>query len=207
MILSAHKLIYVHIPKTGGNSVQAALLLHSDDQKVVHPFQDGMQMFEIGGGITPYKHASLREYYALMGANMIPLHVVCTVRHPFDRLVSFYFSPHRWLSKIIGEGPQDPTFEEAKFIRLAKSLVPMHDFLNVEEVIHMGTTVLRFEDLDADFAELTNKWLSSVDIKLPHLNKTATSQGLVRDVCKSVALRQLVEPYLRKDLDAFDYEI
>ena len=207
MILSAHKLIYVHIPKTGGNSVQAALLPHSDDQKAVHPFQDGMQMFDIVGGITPYKHTPLREYYALMGANMIPLHVVCTVRHPFDRLVSFYFSPHRWLSKIIGEGLQDPTFEEAKFIRLAKDLVPMHDFLNVEKAVHAGTTVLRFEHLAADFAELTNKRLPGIDIQLPHLNRTAAAPDLVRDVSKSVALRRLVEPHLRKDLDTFDYEM
>jgi hypothetical protein len=42
MISTSHQFLFVHIPKTGGNSIQTILLPFSDDQKNTSTKQDGV---------------------------------------------------------------------------------------------------------------------------------------------------------------------
>jgi hypothetical protein len=60
MISSKYRFLYVHIPKTGGNSIQHVLLPISDDQKELKKHQDGLDRFEVIGPKTKKKHASLK---------------------------------------------------------------------------------------------------------------------------------------------------
>jgi len=49
MISRRYKFIYVHIPKTGGTTIQSVLLPFSDDEKFIVPYQDGVDSFEVRG--------------------------------------------------------------------------------------------------------------------------------------------------------------
>ena len=45
MLSTRHRFLFLHVPKTAGNAVQTWLLPHSDDQKVTHRHQDGIERF------------------------------------------------------------------------------------------------------------------------------------------------------------------
>lgn len=63
MISIQHKFLFVHIPKTGGNSVQNILRDFSEDKIVlVAPHQDGKERFEVRNDLYNIKkHSSLSD--------------------------------------------------------------------------------------------------------------------------------------------------
>ena len=57
---------------------------------------DGLNRFELKDGFSENKHTNLRAYQATMPADLFKeLTVVFVYRNPVDRLVSFFYSPHR----------------------------------------------------------------------------------------------------------------
>lgn len=169
--------LFIHVPKTGGNTIQQGLLNRgmSLDQVICSGHQDGRQRFELRGPITETKHQSLQRYYQL-SSDAITLPVVVCVRRPFERLVSLYFSPHRWLQWCPDRGsfelPRLATFDEAAFLQMAYAAPAAFDYLasglpspklldqdaaekskNIENLISGGRlSVLKTESLSIDYA-------------------------------------------------------
>ena len=95
MLSTRHHFVFLHVPKTAGNAVQTYLLPHSDDQKVTHRHQDGVERFDVRGSVTPTKHATLQAYFDRLGTELDRFEIILPVRDPVDRALSLYFSPHR----------------------------------------------------------------------------------------------------------------
>ena len=98
MILDLPRLIFVHFSKTGGNSIQDALRDHSADEIVDVGLGSGRgaDRFEIKraeSGLT--KHSNMMAYQEFLGESFVNFRRFCILRDPFDRLLSYYFSPHR----------------------------------------------------------------------------------------------------------------
>ncbi len=73
MISSAYKFIFVHVPKTGGNSVQDALRNYADDKLVaLNSVQDGIERFSIQNEKfkSLHKHSALRDYQNALGQDI-----------------------------------------------------------------------------------------------------------------------------------------
>ena len=62
MLSLSNRFLFIHIPKTGGNSVQHILRYYSEDQIIRNSIQDGFERFQVRGAYTKHKHANLAEY-------------------------------------------------------------------------------------------------------------------------------------------------
>jgi len=162
--------LFIHVPKTGGNSIQHVLLPYSEDEMVVAvPFQDGINRFGIRSrGLNIQKHSSLEDYRKQLDPETFSrlIKITC-VRNPWDRCVSFFFSPHR------GQVTWSPEAFET-FIR--SSVMPHRDYLALQgqhgDPFDNVDVVLRFESLDDDFEVLCHK-LGIPSVRLPKVNASA----------------------------------
>ena len=147
MISFQKRFLFVHIPKTGGNSIQTVLREYSEDEVLAKKSsQDGVERFAVRNPkYNLKKHSALAQYRdALGGEQFSKLFKFAVVRNPWDRMVSFYFTPGRQkefnadeFEKLILE-----TKPAADYLRLTKGDVD--PFANVDQII-------RFENLEQDF--------------------------------------------------------
>lgn len=97
MVSTSNNFIFVHIPKTGGNSIQNILKNYSEDI-IIKDFnhQDGVERFGLRNNNFNYKkHSTLLDYKKILGKNLFEQMFKFTlVRNPWDRMISYYFSPH-----------------------------------------------------------------------------------------------------------------
>lgn len=100
MYFEQQNVIFIHVPKTGGNYFSRAFLRYSSDRIVTVKHQDGINRFHVEGEITIDKHQALDRYAKALGSRMSTCRVYSVVRSPVERLVSLYFSPHRWMQKL-----------------------------------------------------------------------------------------------------------
>lgn len=177
LLLRGNPALFIHVPKTGGNSLQQAFLQlgWTDDQPVLNGHQDGVDRFELSGVYTYSKHQPLGHYQRRWPAGCrVP--VFACLRQPLQRLVSLYFSPHRWLrpSGVAGAWHFSPTasFDAEAFAALiaaspsavnllADGLPPatpvqrLAQLHSVQQLLATGQLqLLRTDRLAADFQRL-----------------------------------------------------
>lgn len=151
------KRVFIHIPKTGGNTIQKFLQASGMalDTLVVGVGGDGEHRFGVKGTITQNKHQTILEYIKLdpMTAGINKL---SCVRKPFERMVSLYFSPHRWIT-INNQGeavlPGRAPFCEEDFCNLVYSEKASWQILSTNKNQYVPPVLLetlRTESLDSD---------------------------------------------------------
>ena len=196
-------LIYLHVPKTGGNAIQSALFPYSDDEKALIGHQDAKDRFDVRGDATPHKHATLAQYAERIDVSGYRLAI--SVRHPFKRAISFYFSPHRWLKKKRGQWvPTEPEWNRSKFISFLNDIIPASDFLKLDGTIRTPDFIIRHENISADFRKLTDA-LELPPMQLERVNKGRAQDDLLRSIETDVELRRIVEKHFRADMETFSY--
>ena len=165
MISFQKRFLFVHIPKTGGNSIQSVLARYSEDEIVRRPGQDGLERFGVSNPKYKLKkHSPLADYRAaLTDEQFSQFYKFAVVRNPWDRLVSLYFTPiqqKQWdrkaFKKLIGEAAS-----AADYLRLDEG--ERDPFANVDRVI-------RFENLAEDFNSVCRE-IGIVGEKLPRYNR------------------------------------
>lgn len=170
MIFDEKKVIFLHYPKTGGNSIQDALREYCTDKIItLGNHQDGFERFEVRNESYKklVKHSSLQDYYNAIGEDIYYYKIFITIRNPFDRMVSFYFSPHRG----------DVRYERNDFAQFIKNVKPLEKFIYLEETVssrnqlYGNINFLRFEHLNKDFMKITRE-LGIQGINLPHRNSS-----------------------------------
>lgn len=166
MISIQKKFLFIHIPKTGGNSIQSYLKDYSEDEIVVSKKQDGVNKFGVvNSKYDTIKHSTLRDYKLNIEQELYSdLFKFSTIRNPWDRAISFYFSPHRGIS----------TWDKNLFKQIVEKMPLLDHFISTNSI---GTGyseidfILRFESLQEDYRILCEK----IDIEykqLPVVNKS-----------------------------------
>ncbi|MGC1496745.1 MAG: sulfotransferase family 2 domain-containing protein [Sulfitobacter sp.] len=200
MIFISRKLIFLHVQKTGGNSVTKTLLPFSDDEMTLNDYQDAIDRFGIKG-VSPRKHAKLPEYKEILGTDFDDFKVALTVRDPLARAVSLYFSPHKWMV-VEDEGwhYQDPYWDIDRFEKLVAHMYSLEDFLTVDGEIRMPDHVMRFRDLQSNFADLCREYdFPMQDFELPVANVSAASHNLKKRALSDPRTKELVDQRFTTD--------
>lgn len=209
MISEQYKFIYLHAPKTAGNSIQKALLPYSSDRLLTKTHQDGVERFSIEGDVTKHKHALLSDYAETLGPRLPEFRVALSVRHPFQRAVSYYLTPSRWMKQDEASGTWElrtPEWNLRAFARQVSQIAPMSAFLTVGEAVHTPDWLIRYENLATDFDAFARAAGLPMDRGcLGHLNQSA-SRSLFDVALRDDAARQLVAERFASDFQMFGYE-
>lgn len=166
MLSTKHKFIFIHIPKTGGNSIHNALRPFSEDKVVCRSdIQDGIERFEtIHGSYTLSKHSTLSDYAReLSNVALSEFKIFTCIRNPWERMISYYFSPHR----------RAESWSRESFLSMLENEVKSsaHYLLNDAGLLLNRVNFIRFESLQREFQELCRE-LCLPEVPLPHYNKS-----------------------------------
>jgi len=205
-ILPKKKLIFVHIPKTGGQSIYHALggdLYNPNPNKKILWGPDGdfeyshFTALEIKGAISTKK---FKEYY-----------MFTMVRNPFDRLVSLYF--HKKLGRdtrfVSAEGLSFHQFVEnlyEKFHLIPQTrqldmahVRPQHEYVYDKNDKMLVDHIFKYENYDEIQAFITTYGGS----ELPKIN---TTQHLNYRAYYTKEAHAMVSEMYAKDFKRFGYK-
>ena len=200
------KFIYIHVPKTGGNSIQTALAPFSDDKKTLNPNQDGIDRFNITGPITRNKHDALAAYKAAL-PDFSAYYSFFSARHPFNRAVSAYFSPSNWV-RPNADGVAEiapPIWNYGEFLRFVGRMRPIVSYITIDETIYPVNDRLKLESIDTDFERVKQALRIPSIAALGHVNRTADRHGRVEIILEDRALRRIVEDQFVEDMNYLGY--
>ncbi len=202
MISLKYRFLFIHIPKTAGNSIQNILRDYSEEHVVkILPHHDGVERFEIrSDSYTIKKHSTLLEYQNQLGAGKIDgLFKFTCVRNPWDRLISFYFSPHRFTN----------TWDKDDFISLMANVLPVTAFLSSSEGDRSGQKCfrnvdyyIRYEALNQDFESVCNR-IGIPHVRLPRRNASMREHY---STYYDDELKEMVGDRFREEIKFFGYE-
>jgi hypothetical protein len=179
MISLQKRFLFIHVPKTGGNSLQNILKIYSEDDIVIlGKHQDGVERFEVmNKRYSVAKHSTISHYRSVIDKRTFKgLFKFATIRNPWDRMISFYFSPHRrkteWdrdaFMKLISATPPLRHYISCPSLK-KRILLMMQIPCTVEALTRDIDFLIRFEELESDFSEVCKK-LDIPAKKLPHRN-------------------------------------
>jgi hypothetical protein len=168
MISFQKRFLFVHIPKTAGNSIQTILRHYSEDEIVaLRADQDGIERFGLRNlNYKIKKHSTLAEYRAALGkAQFRDLYKFTCVRNPWDRMVSYYFGTTQLVEP----------WNRKEFRKLILRALSVRDYLQLDkaEADSFGNVdyIIRFENLADDFRAVCAR-LAIPDAPLPQYNRS-----------------------------------
>jgi hypothetical protein len=176
------RLLFIHIARTGGTSIEAALV--------------GRDWWEVD---PPSKHLSASQTRTRYGdAVWNDYHTFAVVRNPWDRLVSMWATG--WWQEA-ANAPADLPFRD-----FVQTLQPhpneIYQSLHYHEILDEPVdSILRFESLPADFADLLHR-RGCDGVPLPH--REQRQRGSYREYY-DVDTRRHVERVFAADIARFDY--
>jgi len=199
MISFQKHFLFVHIPKTAGNSIQSVLRDYSEDQLVaLRKEQDGIERFGLRNPKYKIKkHSTLKEYREALGEEQFRTFYKFTcVRNPWDRMISYYFTP-----------TQNPeTWSRKKFRGIISKAVSVADYLRLDEgeVDPFANVdyVMRFENLSEDFRSVCSR-LDISPSTLPRYNRSTRERY---SKYYDDELRELVRTRFAREIERFGYK-
>jgi hypothetical protein len=190
--------LFVHIPKTAGNSIQSVLRNYSEDQLVaLREEQDGIERFGLRNPKYKIKkHSALSEYRDALGDKQFRnLYKFTCVRNPWDRMVSYYFTP-----------TQNPeTWNRKKFRGIIAKAVSVADYLRLDKdeknPFANVDYIMRFENLADDFRTVCRR----LDIPPAVLAQYNRSNREHYSKYYDDELRELVRTRFAAEIERFGY--
>jgi hypothetical protein len=198
MISLKKRFLFVHIPKTAGNSIQSVLRDYSEDELVaLRGEQDGVERFGLRNPRYKLKkHSTLAEYRTALGeAEFGTLYKFTCVRNPWDRMVSYYFTPTQ----------KAEVWDRKKFRKIISSALSVADYLELDksEEDPFGNVdyIIRFENLVDDFRAVCAA-LGILPTTLPRYNRSNREHY---SKYYDEELRELVRGRFAAEIERFGY--
>ncbi|MFZ0915312.1 MAG: sulfotransferase family 2 domain-containing protein [Candidatus Udaeobacter sp.] len=198
MISLQKRFLFVHIPKTAGNSIQSTLRDYSEDQLVaLRKEQDGIERFGLRNpNYKIKKHSTLGEYRDALGDERFRgLYKFTCVRNPWDRMVSYYFTPT--------QSPE--TWDRKRFLEIISKALSVADYLRLdpseEDPFANVDYIMCFENLADDFRTVCGT-LGISPATLPRYNRSSRAHY---SKYYDEELRHLVQTRFAAEIERFGY--
>lgn len=202
MISEKHSFLFIHCAKTAGNSISNTLLEFCEDEKELRfAHQDGVQRFNVvSKRYGTNKHFTLQQYRDSIPCEVFDaLFKFSVIRNPYDRMVSAYFSPNRWVDR----GP--PVFDREEFISVIRKQRTLRSVVCLDEddeLLSRVDTLLVYENLQEDFKSLLLR-LGLPHRDLDHVNKSSRTRDL--NEYYDNGTRSLVQEIFGEEIDRGGY--
>ncbi|MFT4176261.1 MAG: sulfotransferase family 2 domain-containing protein [Luteolibacter sp.] len=184
MLSIQKKFLFIHVPKTGGNSLQNILRDYSEDEIVISgKHQDGIERFEVRNkSFDVRKHSTLAHYRSVLDKQLFDgLFKFATIRNPWDMMVSSYFSPHRGITEWNRQQFKDHINKEKnlrKYICVPSSAGNFWKRVGLpffqKPLLADIDFLIRFENIESDFKKVCEKLGIPVQ-NLPKRNASSRS--------------------------------
>lgn len=197
------KTLFVHVPKTGGQSIEHIFIAeHGLTWEMRAPLLLRRKTKEEKGP-NRLAHLFAREYVPfgyVTQHDFAASFKFAVVRNPYARAISEY----RY--KIVDKpASRDLTFREyvtsLETGKLTRHDVPQSDFVLDDSGAMIVDQVLRFENLAADFADVSRRIFGRA-IDLPTVNK---STGAMPADAEDAGLKRILHRFYERDFDLFKY--
>jgi chondroitin 4-sulfotransferase 11 len=201
MISHKFQYIYIHIPKTGGTSIEKFLLSFEDvfiDWSSDFPLgklsEKQQNLFQIGGPEAK-QHNLLKEYEDIYQKNYFSF---AFVRNPWSRMVSEYLYLRNAIARI-----ENTSFADFVYlVSQGEKFWPYHCLPQVNFVNKNINFIGKFENLKQDFSFVFSK-LGLTFKELEVINKRPLSYNY-RDYYNDKT-KKIVKNFYEKDIDIFKY--
>lgn len=200
MLSLRNNFLFLHVPKTAGNSIQGAISEYSEDKIVcLSPHQDGVERFEVrSDSLDIRKHSTLAEYKNQLPSDVFAgLFKFATVRNPWDRAISYYFSPHR--GSVV--------WDRESFIEFLDHIDPVSHYVGLpgsdsaSGLYQNIDCYMRFENLEEDFMAVCDK------VGIPSRKLWRRNKSIKRDFWEyyDSELKEIVGQKFEADIEQFGY--
>lgn len=205
MILHQLKIIFIHIRKTGGNSITLFLKDYVSDIVLTKESKlgkiDGIEIISELDGKEKIKHNYLQWYFENYSEKIFNNYTkFAVVRNPYDRMMSYYF----YKSK---QKPNQKTkFERKVFIRVLFALDTQVKYLKVDGKIPRDVIIVKYENMIDEMSRIEK--LKNMDWnKFPQIDVSKNSilgnnkyQEFLTD-----ELKKLIYKKFKEDFEIFGY--
>jgi hypothetical protein len=202
MILQKKKLIFIHIPKTGGSSFEAYLTRKHNNKERLTKDNLYSTKREAHNGHS-LQHCTYKELQTLV-SDINQYRIITFVRNPFHRLLSELLYTKRvtrttspaMVHKIVNDlfTNHTPNLIQRKYENYDNHLVPQIDFIvDDNDQIPCNVTIVNTHDLDSVLPKL-----GFIDFK-EHANKSFNREYFNYDTFFDQDTRRLIRNYYARD--------
>ncbi|MFH0944623.1 MAG: sulfotransferase family 2 domain-containing protein [Planctomycetota bacterium] len=209
-----HRCLFIHIPRTGGSSIERALGLFGDveveNEEAAFGRIRSSRLLEHGFGTAFLQHLTLSELGRILPRETLRDYLtVAFVRNPWDRLVSVFSRLRSGNAPSLAErlGIDDArTISFPQFLAAARDsdhihLRPQHAFLEDETGGLSVDFIGRFENFESNFREISRRL--GLENPVPfHENRSGHAHYSSYYTDET---RDLVGAWYRQDVAAFGY--
>ena len=211
MICDNKKIIFIHIPKTAGTSIEYNLFKPQSERTkndLWGGFVDKWHNIYQSGGLQHL--TALLVKYDIGNEKFKSYFKFCVVRNPYDKAISAY---HYMIQKRNDIMQYYGFFEEPSFLNYLKRIaekhhvqsMPQHKFIFDENEKSMIDFIMKYENLETDYKILCK--LIDVNYKpLRHFGNSKRERNINNFLKNNKGSIELINVIYSKDFDLLGYE-
>jgi hypothetical protein len=206
MILKNWKAIFIHVPKTGGGSLETSILRkYFDCEKMPYNHPERKKLLFLDGRWT--QHDSIYQTINERKVNQEDYFKFCFVRNPWDRAVSEYFYLKTMKGCCCKENDIPENFEDWCRKGMPCSweghTEPQINFMIDKNKKNIMDFIGRFENLERDAQIILNKF--EIKGKLPKFNANKNKRYHYSNYYSDYT-RDLIKEKYSEDINYFSYK-
>ena len=207
MLSTKFKCIFVHIPKTGGQSIEHVFLkLHNLSWEERAPL---LLRHNPNPELGPERLAHLKaeEYIKcnyISENEFVEYFKFAFVRNPWARLVSEYHykkydQKYTFREFVLNGLPKESSYRDSY-----RHIEPQYNFVHDSNGKLIVNFIGKFENFQSDFQQVCYR-LGFQNIELPHVNKSSYKKSIDYREYYDNETMEIVENIYEKDIETFNY--